>query len=79
VTAVERYVTRVETKVVVCVEVPSGGERVVGEFVVRAESKRDTAAQAPIRLMTDSAMEKIGKLVNVMGSGVQNCENNRRK
>lgn len=73
-----RYVTHLETKVTV-VAYEGSSEQIVGEFTVRAKAGGDSNTSSPIRHMTDRALERIGKLINVMGAGVQNTENNRRK
>lgn len=70
-----RYVTRVETKVVVSAVLLSGGELPVGEFTVRSETGGDSTVPAMVRV----AMEKNVKQASIMAAGVDNTERNRLK
>lgn len=75
----QRYVTRVETKVVVSVALLSGGELPVGEFTVRSETGGDSSSSGSVPAMVRVAMEKNAKQASIMAAGVDNTERNRLK
>jgi len=77
----QRYEVCVETRVVVKSVLLSGGELVVGEYVVRAQVPAGAGGQRPgdIPNMVDQAMAKNAKQARTMAAGVDNTERNRTK
>jgi hypothetical protein len=74
-----RYVTRVETRVIIVNTLSSGREVAVGEFTVVTEEYGDSQMQHPVKHMLTTALARQVKKVHTMGAAVQNNENNRLK